>query len=144
MTTTALIKTKTFAKPVQLLSLMTLCIAISTSAIASGGVDLKKNMQAMKLAFKQAAEAQSVEAMQTPIAELDQLIADSKQGDYPPEKADLYLEGFKKLSLAIDNVDAELKKGNLEAAKQSLREVDSLRLEYHDKRNPSIWKKLFG
>jgi soluble cytochrome b562 len=25
-----------------------------------------------------------------------------------------------------------------------LREVDSLRLEYHDKRNPSIWKKLFG
>ncbi|GMQ48751.1 cytochrome b562 [Vibrio sp. 10N] len=144
MTTTALTKMKTLAKPIQLLGLMTLCITISTSAMASGGVDLKKNMQAMKLAFKQAAEAQSVEAMQTPITELDQLIADSKQGNYPPEKADLYLEGFKKLSQAIDNVDADLKKGDLEAAKQSLREVDSLRLEYHDKRNPSIWKKLFG
>ncbi|NMS18983.1 cytochrome b562 family protein, partial [Vibrio parahaemolyticus] len=25
-----------------------------------------------------------------------------------------------------------------------LREIDSLREEYHDKRNPSIWSKLFG
>ncbi|HGY0699729.1 TPA: cytochrome b562 family protein, partial [Vibrio cholerae] len=25
-----------------------------------------------------------------------------------------------------------------------LKTVDDLRIEYHDKRNPSIWKRLFG
>ncbi|WP_394151039.1 cytochrome b562 [Vibrio maritimus] len=127
-----------------LISLVALTALVSTSAFASEPFDLKKNMQAMKLAFKQAAEAQSVEEMRVPVDTLDKLIADSKHGDYPPEKADLYQEGFKKLSQAIEEVDSELDSGDLEAAKQSLREVDSLRLEYHDKRNPSIWKRLFG
>ncbi|GAL31108.1 soluble cytochrome b562 [Vibrio variabilis] len=127
-----------------LISLVALTALVSTSAFAGESFDLKKNMQAMKLAFKQAAEAQSVEEMRVPVDTLDKLIADSKQGNYPPEKADLYQEGFKKLSQAIDEVDSELDSGDLEAAKQSLREVDSLRLEYHDKRNPSIWKRLFG
>jgi soluble cytochrome b562 len=41
-------------------------------------------------------------------------------------------------------VEAKLDAGNLEAAKQELKLVDDLRVEYHDKRNPSIWSKLFG
>ncbi|OIN23926.1 cytochrome b562 family protein [Vibrio barjaei] len=124
-------------------SLLTTVLLFSTSVLAEE-VDLKKNMQAMKLAFKQAAEAQSIDEMRKPVLDLENLIADSKQGDYPPEKTELYLEGFKKLSGAVSEVNAELDQGDLEAAKQSLREVDSLRLEYHDKRNPSIWKRLFG
>ena len=106
--------------------------------------ELKKNMQEMKLAFKQAAEAQSVEEMQKPIAELDALILGAKQGVYPTEKEALYMEGFKKLSLSIDNIEAQLEQGNLEQAQQELREIDSLRIEYHDRRNPSIWSKIFG
>ncbi|MFC5079791.1 Cytochrome b562 [Vibrio thalassae] len=124
-------------------SLLSTVLLFSTSVVAEG-VDLKKNMQAMKLAFKQAAEAQSVDEMRQPIKDLETLIADSKQGEYPPEKAALYMEGFNKLSGALNQVSDELEQDDLEAAKQSLREVDNLRLEYHDKRNPSIWKRLFG
>ncbi|MCL9776249.1 cytochrome b562 [Vibrio sp. S4B1] len=119
-------------------------LAVSSTAFATEGVDLKKNMQAMKLAFKQAAEAQSIDEMKTPVETLDTLIADSKQGDYPPEKTELYQEGFNKLSSALEQVDKDLQQGDLEAAKQTLREVDSLRVEYHDRRNPSIWQRLFG
>ncbi|WP_406707692.1 cytochrome b562 [Vibrio methylphosphonaticus] len=121
-----------------------LMLAVSSTAFATEGVDLKKNMQAMKLAFKQAAEAQSIDEMKTPVETLDTLIADSKQGDYPPEKTELYQEGFNKLSSALEQVDKDLQQGDLEAAKQTLREVDSLRVEYHDRRNPSIWQRLFG
>ncbi len=124
-------------------SLLSMVLLFSTSVVAEG-VDLKKNMQAMKLAFKQAAEAQSVDEMRQPIKDLETLIADSKRGEYPPEKAELYMEGFNKLSGALNQVSDELEQDDLEAAKQSLREVDNLRLEYHDKRNPSIWKRLFG
>ncbi|SEG01904.1 soluble cytochrome b562 [Vibrio hangzhouensis] len=124
-------------------SLVTLSALLSFNALAQG-VDLKKNMQAMKLAFKQAAEAQTVEEMKQPVAKLDRLVAETQRGQYPAEKTDLYMEGFNKLSGVVKQVDSELEQGDLEAAKQTLREVDSLRLEYHDKRNPSIWKRLFG
>jgi soluble cytochrome b562 len=106
--------------------------------------DLKKKMQAMKLAFKQAAESQSVEQMKLPVADLNTLIAKSKNGSYPPEKQDMYMEGFEKLSVALDDVEQHLEQGELDKAKQSLRQIDDLRIEYHDQRNPSIWKKLFG
>lgn len=116
---------------------------MSTSVLANS-VDLKQNMKEMKLAFKQAAEAESIEQMQQPIADLDALIANSKLGDYPTEKEALYLEGFKKLATAVDSIEVQLEQGNLEQAQQELREIDSLRIEYHDKRNPSIWSKIFG
>lgn len=121
-----------------------LAASLVAAPVFAKSSELKKSMQEMKLAFKQAAEAQSVEEMQKPIAELDALILGAKQGVYPTEKEALYMEGFKKLSLSIDNIEAQLEQGNLEQAQQELREIDSLRIEYHDRRNPSIWSKIFG
>ena len=46
--------------------------------------------------------------------------------------------------MAIDSVEAKLETGDLDAAKAELKMVDDLRVEYHDKRNPSIWSKIFG
>lgn len=56
------------------------------SGNAFANVDLKKNMQEMKLAFKQAAEAQNIEEMQKPIVRIDTLVAELKTGVYPIEK----------------------------------------------------------
>lgn len=126
------------------LTMALLASSLMSASVLANGVDLKKNMQQMKLAFKQAAEAQSIEEMQKPIANLDELIASSKQGVYPLEKETLYMEGFKKLATSIDKIEAELEQGNFEQAQQELRDIDALRIEYHDKRNPSIWSKLFG
>ncbi|MDF2152633.1 cytochrome b562 [Vibrio sp. CAU 1672] len=119
-------------------------LALSSSYTLAEAVDLKHNMKQMKLEFKQAAQASDVQSMKSAIDNLQALVEQSKRGDYPPEKFDLYLEGFNKLSVTLDNIEAELEAGKLDKAQQQLREVDQLREEYHDKRNPSIWSKLFG
>ncbi len=124
--------------------LLSALILISSSSVWAAGIDLKATMKQMRFEFKQAASASSVDEMRVPIAKLDDLVEQAKQGVYPPEKQEIYLEGFNKLSVAIDEVEHHLDAGQLEQAKQSLRVVDELREEYHDKRNPSIWGKLFG
>ncbi|KIE21594.1 cytochrome b562 family protein [Vibrio sinaloensis] len=120
-----------------------LALMLSANVYASD-FDLKATMKQMKVEFKQAAEATEIVRMQAAVDNLSDLVEQSKRGDYPPEKFDLYFEGFTKLSKALDAVDAKLEQGDLDAAKQELRQVDALREEYHDKRNPSIWSKLFG
>lgn len=120
-------------------------IAIALSAHAyTADFDLKATMKQMKFEFKQAAQAEQIEPMQTAISNLTSLVEQSKQGHYPPEKTGLYLEGFNKLSVALAEVDAKLSDGDLASAKQALKQVDALREEYHDKRNPSIWSTIFG
>ncbi len=118
-------------------------LLLSTQLFAAD-VDLKATMKQMKLAFKQAADAQTVQDMQAPITELTQLVDNAKHAELPPEKKDVYLEGFNKLTVTLDKIDSELKAGEFEAAKQSLTEVDNLRKEYHAKRKTSLWDRIFG
>lgn len=124
--------------------LVPLCALAMSAQVFASDFDLKATMKQMKVEFKHAAQAEEISQMQSAIAKLSDLIERSKQGEYPPEKTALYLEGFNKLSVALDSVETKLEAGNLEAAKQELKLVDDLRMEYHDKRNPSIWSKLFG
>ncbi|WP_228481500.1 cytochrome b562 [Vibrio fluminensis] len=118
--------------------------ALFTSQAFAADYDLKSAMKQMKLDFKQAAEAQSVEEMQTAIDSFSRLITQSQSAVYPPEKQNLYIEGFNKLSLSVEAINQELQQGDLEGAKQELKVIDGLREEYHDKRSPSIWSKIFG
>lgn len=120
-----------------------LVLMVSAQAFASD-FDLKATMKQMKVEFKHAAEATEITDMKAAVSNLSNLVEQSKRGDYPPEKFDTYLEGFNKLSGALEQIEAELDAGDMASAKESLREVDDLRVEYHDKRNPSIWSKLFG
>ena len=121
-----------------------LTAALLATPVFASGQDLKSIMQDMKLAFKQAAEATTVEAMQTPVTTLETLVEQAKRGQYPVEKEAIYQEGFNKLDVTLEKVEAHLQAGELKAAKASLKTVDDLRIEYHDKRNPSICKRLFG
>lgn len=120
-----------------------LALMVSAQAFASD-FDLKATMKQMKVEFKHAAEATEITDMKAAVTNLSELVEQSKRGDYPPEKFDIYFEGFNKLSGALDKVEAQLDAGDMASAKESLRQVDELRIEYHDKRNPSIWSKLFG
>ncbi|WP_045423156.1 cytochrome b562 [Vibrio jasicida] len=119
-------------------------IALGSTYAMAEAVDLKQNMKQMKMEFKQAAEASDVETMKSAIDSLQAIVEQSKRGNYRPEKFDIYLEGFNKLTVTLDKIEADLDAGKLEEAKDQLREIDSLREEYHDKRNPSIWSKLFS
>lgn len=118
-------------------------LLLSTQLFAAD-FDLKATMKQMKQSFKQAAQAQTIEEMQQPIIDLNELVEQAKLGDYPPEKKDIYLEGFNKLTVTLEKIESELQAGQLEAAKASMKQIDSLREEYHDKRNPSIWDSIFG
>lgn len=60
-------------------------LLLSTQLFAAD-FDLKATMKQMKQTFKQAAQAQTIEEMQQPIIDLNQLVEQAKQGDYPPEK----------------------------------------------------------
>ena len=119
-------------------------LALGSTCAMAEAVDLKQNMKQMKLEFKQAAEASDVDTMKSAIDSLQAIVEKSKRGNYPPEKLDTYLEGFNKLTVTLDKIEADLNAGKLQEAKDQLRAIDSLREEYHDKRNPSIWSKLFG
>lgn len=122
---------------------MACLIALSMQAFAVG-FSMKENMQQMKMAFKYAAEAQTVPQMQEAVQEFRVLIKDAYDSDITPEKAEVYREGFIKLNQELDNIEADLEQGQLEAAQKRLQTIDQLRETYHDKRNVSFWKRLFG
>ncbi|MDR9827284.1 cytochrome b562 [Vibrio sp. FNV 38] len=119
-------------------------LLMTSWSLSAGDFDLKATMQEMRLSFRQAAEASSVDEMQQPIAQLNELIIQSKSATYPAEKDELYREGFKKLSRSVEEIKRHLAADEFDQAQQSLRKIDELRIEYHDQRNPSIWQRLFG
>lgn len=125
----------------KLIAAMSLLVACQVWA--SGG-DLKAVMKQMKVEFRHAAQASDVVEMQTAVGALTSLVEQAKQGEYPPEKVEVYQEGFQALSQALGEVQQSLEGGDLARAKTQLKRVDELRIEYHDQRNPSIWSKLFG
>ncbi|MGR6831762.1 cytochrome b562 [Aliivibrio wodanis] len=114
------------------------------SMVVSAPVDMKAVMKEMRLEYKLGERATSIEDMNQVVAKLESLIDQLKQGEYTPEKQAMYQEGFNKLSVSVALVKTELDAGDLEKAQAALEQVDELRVEYHKKRNPSIWSKIFG
>lgn len=124
----------------------TLLLAMTIFAAQSyaSSFDMKSAMNEMKLNFKHAAEAQNVEEMSTAMTSFNRVIAQLQSASFPTEKQVLYTQGFEQLNLVVEGVEKQLEQGNLEQAKAQLKAIDDLRVEFHDKRNPSIWSKLFG
>lgn len=116
----------------------------SNPTISSVSVDMKAVMKKMRLEYKLGERATSIEDMNQVVTKLESLIDQLKQGEYTPEKQAMYQEGFNKLSASVALVKIELDAGDLEKAQAALEQVDELRVEYHKKRNPSIWSKIFG
>ncbi len=123
--------------------LLTALLLVTATSVWADGFDLKAVMKQMRAEFKQVASAGSVDEMKAPLARLDSLVNQAKQGDYPADKQAVYLEGFNKLTVALDEVEQYVDAGEFDKAKQSLRRIDDLRKEYHDKRD-SLFGKLFG
>ncbi len=114
------------------------------SIVVSTPVDMKAVMKEMRLEYKLGERATSIEDMNQVVTKLESLIDQLKQGEYTPEKQAMYQEGFNKLSASVALVKTELDADDLEKAQAALEQVDELRVEYHKKRNPSIWSKIFG
>lgn len=125
----------------KLLLIVILCIS---PVVKGASFDLKATMQEMKLEFKKAAEANEIESSIAAVEKLLELITRAQEQTFSPENHETYQEGFQKVSAALILVKSELENGDLYAAKESLKKIDELRIEYHDKRSPSLWKLIFG
>lgn len=96
-------------------------------------VDLEAVMKEMKLAYRQASKADTVDEMQKAVDRMGQLVAKAQEGDYSPERDELYQEGYQKLTVSFDKIDSALAQGDLDLAKKELDKVNALKKEYHKK-----------
>lgn len=108
-------------------------IGITMAASVWAHDDLGDTMKQMKSAFRDAAQAKSVESMKAAVMDLTTLVADAKHHEYAGDDLAAYHEGLHKLSEALDTVKSDLDNNQLEQAKNDLRKVDDLRREYHKK-----------
>lgn len=132
------------SKPVVFKRTLLLFMTIFATHSFASSFDIKAAMNEMKLNFKHAAEAQSLEDMSSAIASFNLVLAELQNANYPEEKQALYADGFEQVSAVVNDVEKQLEQGNLEQAKAQLKAIDDLRVEFHDKRNPSIWSTIFG
>lgn len=119
------------------------CLLFSNLILAQEH-DTNKTMKAMRVAFLQSIRAKDLATLKPSLAELNTLVLEAKQGRFPEEKKALYIEGLNKVSKTIEEAQKKAQAGQLKQAQNLLKQVDALRKEYHDKRNTSIWQRLFG
>ncbi|WPC75439.1 cytochrome b562 [Vibrio porteresiae] len=112
---------------------MTAFLIGMTMAASVWADDLEQTMKQMKSAFRDAAQAQSVDTMKAAVMDLSTLVAQAKHDEYDGKNLAAYHEGLQELSQALDTVKGDLDKGQLDQAKADLRKVDDLRKEYHKK-----------
>lgn len=120
-------------KEVLMIRAMTAFLIGMTMAASVWADDLEQTMKQMKSAFRDAAQAQSVDTMKAAVMDLSTLVAQAKHDEYDGKNLAAYHEGLQELSQALDTVKGDLDKGQLDQAKADLRKVDDLRKEYHKK-----------
>lgn len=106
--------------------------------------DVEATMKKMGLHFKQAMQATDVATMQEQVKTLRELTASVQVYQFTPEKQQVFQQGLSKVAAQLVLVQTALAEQNLEQAKLLLREVDSLKKQYHKERSPSFWDLLFG
>jgi len=106
--------------------------------------DVEATMKEMGLNFKQAMQATEIQVMQQKVQTLADLVASVQAYQFTPEKQPVFQQGLAKVAAQLVLVQGALAQQNLEQAKQLLREVDSLKKQYHKERSPSFWQLFFG
>jgi soluble cytochrome b562 len=106
--------------------------------------DVEVTMKEMGFNFKKAMQATDVPMMQENVQALADLVASVQAYQFSPEKQPVFQRGLDKVAAQLVLVQAALAEQELDKAKQLLREVDSLKKQYHKERSPSVWQLLFG
>ncbi|NRB37985.1 MAG: cytochrome b562 family protein [Pseudomonadales bacterium] len=119
------------------------CMLLS-SLVSGMDMDTKQTMKAMKTAYIKTMRAKEMAQFSASLTELDELLAHAKTLRFPQEKKALFLQGLNKVSVVVDDAQIKANDGQMQQAKEMLKQVDHLREEYHDQRNESIWKRFFG
>lgn len=95
--------------------------------------ELGQTMKQMKYALRDAIQATTVTDMKSAISDLSKWVDTAKTEKYEGDNQAAYDEGLTELSTALTTIQAQLDKDDLDGAKQSLKKVNALRKEYHQK-----------
>ncbi|MDX5406555.1 MAG: cytochrome b562 [Chromatiaceae bacterium] len=107
-------------------------------------VDVEKTMKNMGFEFKQAIDSSDSATLVTHLNELIRLTQQAQQGAFPADKAEQFQQGLTEVLAELEKAQQAAVEGNLQQARQHLRQVDSLRKDYHKLRKVSFWQLLFG
>ena len=122
-----------------------LCLMLlSYPAFAAEKVDLEKTMKQMALEFKQANEATTPEQLSSHISSLKHLTQSALQAEFAPEKAEQFKQGLQQVLAELTATETAIAEQDQAAVLLHLKKVDELRKKYHQQREVSIWKLLFG
>ena len=114
------------------------------SQAQSQQVDLEAVMKNMGHSYKQAMEAQQPTIMSHALKDLKELVQEAKRARFS-KAAEQSQQGLDKVLERIASAEQQLAQGQLEAARETLKDIDTLRKKYHELHEPpGFWELLFG
>ncbi|MBQ4800656.1 hypothetical protein J8L73_16205 [Pseudoalteromonas sp. MMG006] len=121
-----------------------LTILFSSSSFAQQNVDLEVNMKNTGLAYKKAVQAKELDEFNIAIEEFISLVEVSKTAKFyqEPEQS---IQGLNKVITQAKLAKKAANEQGLNAAKESLKNIDNLRKKYHELHEPpGFFELLFG
>ena len=129
----------------QLGLIISLLFSTLVNSAEINSIDLKVTMKQMRLAYTQAMKTTSVDEFTAHIDEMSKRLAVAQSYNFSPDRADISHQGLEKVESVLNSIQqVDITDANLAVAKNKLKDVDSLRKEYHKKSKPSIWQLIFG
>jgi len=119
-------------------------ILFSSSSFAQQNVDLEVNMKNTGLAYKKAVQAKELDEFNIAIEEFINLVEVSKTAKFyqEPEQS---IQGLNKVITQAKLAKKAANEQGLNAAKESLKNIDNLRKKYHELHEPpGFFELLFG
>ncbi|MEL0646112.1 cytochrome b562 [Pseudoalteromonas agarivorans] len=119
-------------------------ILFSSSSFAQQNVDLEVNMKNTGLAYKKAVQAKELDEFNIAIEKFINLVEVSKTAKFyqEPEQS---IQGLNKVITQAKLAKKAANEQGLNAAKESLKNIDNLRKKYHELHEPpGFFELLFG
>jgi len=130
---------------IQLGLIISLLFSTLVSSAEIDSIDLKVTMKQMRLAYTQAMKTTSADEFNTRIDEMSKMLTVAQSYNFSPDRAAMSHQGLDKVELILNSIQkTDITDENLAVAKSKLKDVDSLRKEYHKKSKPSVWQLIFG
>ncbi|MEH6712436.1 MAG: cytochrome b562 [Paraglaciecola polaris] len=106
--------------------------------------DVEATMKSMSYTYRQAMLTSEANVMLNLIDKLQQLVASVQLVQFDQKRQSVLQQGLTEVQSQLALVHASLVARDINTAKEQLKKVAALRMQYHKERSPSIWQLLFG
>jgi soluble cytochrome b562 len=123
---------------------LTVCLCLSFVVAAQPGVDLAQTMKTMAFQYNKAYQSENSSDMLPVLQTLIDLTEQALQATFTADKAGQYQQGLQQVLAELQLAHAAASEQDIALAKRHLKQVESLRKDYHKLRKVSFWDLLFG